>query len=111
MNRIMQDIVKIKLLASKIRQARLEAAMSQKDLGSLLQLSDRSISAYEQGRATPPLQTLRSLSRVTRKPLDYFTDETQSVQSNLDLAMRVKRIELELLAIQKTLIKHGLLEK
>lgn len=106
-----QDATTIKHLAQKIRQARREAALSQKELAGLLQLSDRTISAYEQGRATPPLGTLRSLSRATRKPLDYFTDEAQAVQSNLDLAMRVKRIELELLAIQKTLLKNGLLEQ
>lgn len=95
-------------IANKLRQARVEAALSQKDLASALQLSDRTISAYEKGRAMPPLDTLQAISDLTHKPVNYFLDEDIETQEDLDLQMKIKKIELELLSIKKALKEHGL---
>lgn len=95
-------------IANKLRQARVEAALSQKDLASALQLSDRTISAYEKGRAMPPLDTLQAISDLTHKPVNYFLDEEIETQEDLDLQMKIKKIELELLSIKKALKEHGL---
>ena len=97
------------LLSRKIRQARLEADLSQKELSQTLKLSDRTISAYEQGRAVPPVSTLRALSSATRKPISYFLDEQLPATQDVVLEIKIKQIELELLAIKQTLQKHGLL--
>jgi repressor LexA len=103
-------MAKIDQLAQKIKQARVEAALSQKDLATSLKLSDRSISAYEQGRALPPLDTLRSISELTHKSINYFLDDDIAAQENLDLQVKIKKIELELLQIKKALREHGLLD-
>lgn len=100
---------KIDQLAQKIKQARVEAALSQKDLASSLKLSDRTISAYEQGRAVPPVDTLAAISDLTHKSISYFVDDAIAVQTDLDLAVKVKQIELELLQIKKALQEAGLL--
>ncbi len=104
-----QTMNKLEQLAQKIRQARVEAALSQKDLAGVLKLSDRTISAYEQGRATPPLETLQHISVITHKPINYFVDETVAIRTDLDLAVKIKQIELELLQIKQALQKQGLL--
>ena len=95
-------------IAKKLRQARVEAALSQKDLADSLKLSDRTISAYEKGRAMPPLDTLQSISNLTHKSINYFLDEDIDEGEDLDLQVKLKKIEIELLQIKKALKEHGL---
>lgn len=95
-------------IAKKLRQARVEAALSQKDLADSLKLSDRTISAYEKGRAMPPLDTLQSISNLTHKSINYFLDEEVDEGADLDLQVKLKKIEIELLQIKKALKEHGL---
>lgn len=95
-------------IAKKLRQARVEAALSQKDLADSLKLSDRTISAYEKGRAMPPIDTLQSISNLTHKSINYFLDEEVDEGEDLDLQVKLKKIEIELLQIKKALKEHGL---
>ena len=95
-------------IAKKLKQARVEAALSQKDLANSLKLSDRTISAYEKGRAMPPLDTLQNISNLTHKSINYFLDEEIDEGENLDLQVKLKKIEIELLQIKKALKEHGL---
>ncbi len=101
-------MTKIDKIAKKLRQARVEAALSQKDLADSLKLSDRTISAYEKGRAMPPLDTLQSISNLTHKSINYFLDEDIDEGEDLDLQVKLKKIEIELLQIKKALKEHGL---
>lgn len=97
-------------ISKKIRQARVEADLSQKELAGALKLSDRTISAYEQGRAMPPLDTLQDISNLTHKSINYFLDEDVETQADFDLQVKIKKIEIELLQIKKALKEHGLWE-
>lgn len=101
-------MTKIDKLAKKLRQARIEAALSQKELAGALKLSDRTISAYEKGRAMPPLDTLQVISNLTHKSINYFLDEEIETQEDFDLQLKLKKIEIELLQIKKALKDHGL---
>ena len=101
-------MTKIDKISQKIRQARVEAALSQKELASALKLSDRTISAYEKGRALPPLDTLQIISSLTHKSINYFLDEEVETQEDFDLQVKIKKIEIELLNIKKALKDHGL---
>lgn len=53
------------LLFRNIRLARAHAGFSQKSLAKKIGVSDKSISAYETGRAIPPTVVLFSIARVT----------------------------------------------
>lgn len=90
-------------LPERIRRARLDAGLSQTDLGNAIGLSDKSISAYEKGRATPPLSKLKRISKETHRPLQYFTGE-----ANLDFNVesRLASIEEQLTEI-KTLLERS----
>ncbi len=101
-------MTKMDKIAKKLKQARVEAALSQKDLANSLKLSDRTISAYEKGRAMPPLDTLQSISNLTHKSINYFLDEDIDEGEDLDLQVKLKKIEIELLQIKKALKEHGL---
>jgi transcriptional regulator with XRE-family HTH domain len=84
----------------RIKRARQLAGFSQKELAQFLGLSDKTVSAYEVGRALPGLETLKDLSQVTHQPVSYFVDEEPD---DLDLQLRLKKIEQELLEIKKAL--------
>lgn len=88
-------------IGERIKQARQEIGYSQKELGEALRLSDRTVSAYEVGRAQPSLTILQGLSEVTQRPISYFLDEQEYAQ--IDLKIKIKKIEQELLEIKQAL--------
>lgn len=87
-------------LPERIREARLGAGLSQTDLGSAIGLSDKSISAYEKGRATPPLGKLKGISEETHRPLQYFTGE---VEQDFSVESKLASIEEQLAEIKELL--------
>ncbi len=81
-------------LAKKIKKARFLAGMSQKDLAQKLGFSDKTISAYETGRAVPPVPTLEKIASLTNKPVEDFmngrtksSSEIESINKKLDLIL------------------------
>lgn len=100
----MKEEIKEINLAKKIRQARLDAGLSQTQLGSAIGLSDKSISAYEKGRATPPLDKLRAIARATRHPLRYFTNG-EVEEKAYSIEAKLASIEEQLMEIRKLLAR------
>lgn len=71
----------------KIKEAREEQNVSQKDLGMALGLTDKAISAYEACRTVPPLETLVRIADELHKPLDYFIhNETNTFRMESQLS-------------------------
>jgi len=91
-------------LATRIKTARQELQLSQKELGQKLRLSDKAVSAYEVGRAVPTIETLIHLSQLVYKPIGYFFEQ-QSV--DLELQIKLKQIEKELLEAKRSLIRRN----
>ena len=89
-------------LARRIRSARLEAHMSQHGLGKSIGVSDKSVSAYEQGRSTPPFAKLKKIADATSHPLAYFTDENITEAT---ITSKILMIERELAEVKKLLKK------
>lgn len=91
-------------LAKRIRQAREEAYLSQQQLGKEIGVSDKSVSAYEKGRALPSIEKLKKIATSTNQTLNFFTDSKieQSVITN-----KLTTIELELKRIRKLLKKSS----
>ena len=90
-------------LSQRIKQARLMAKLSQIDLAQAVGLSDKSISAYEKGRAAPPFTKLQKIATTTGQTLQYFTEE------NIDdaiIANKLKSVEEELADIKRLLSKR-----
>ena len=89
-------------LSQRIKLAREMAKLSQVELAEAVGISDKSVSAYEKGRAAPPLAKLQKLAAVTGQTLQYFTEE------NIDdavIATKLKNVEDELAEIKKLLNK------
>lgn len=91
-----------KSLAIKIRRARKETKMSQKELGEALGISDKAISSYEQARAVPPIKTLQKIAKITHKPLGYFT-ATEDSEVDYSVSAILANVEKELKEIKDLL--------
>lgn len=87
-------------MADRIRTARLEAGLSQTDLGNAIGLSDKSISAYEKGRAVPPVSKLKRISEETHQPLQYFTGDATE---DYTIGSKLASIEKQLIEIKQLL--------
>jgi transcriptional regulator with XRE-family HTH domain len=94
---------KITELARRIRRARVNAKLSQAELGKGIGLSDKSISAYEQGRSIPPFPKLKKIAEQTSHPLAYFTEDKPT--EAVDLAQKLSAIERELAEVKRLLKK------
>lgn len=88
-------------IARSIKKARKGIGMSQKDFADILQVSDKTISAYEVGRAVPSFQMMTKMSKALHKPMSYF--DVDAPTDDIDLQLRINTIERELLEIKKLL--------
>ncbi len=93
---------KLTELAQRIREARKNAHLSQEELGQYIGVSDKSVSAYEQGRSTPPISKLKKIAESTSHPLSYFTQEDNN---DALLASKLASIERELAEVKKLLLE------
>jgi len=90
-------------IGSRIKKARKEIGLSQKQLASALRLSDKAVSSYEVGRTTPSFETIKKIGKIVHKPIAYF--DKDSNPKDLDLQIKIKTVEKELLEIKKLLKK------
>lgn len=90
-------------LAMRIRDARRNAHLSQDELGKHIGVSDKSVSAYEQGRSTPPISKLKKIAEATRHPLSYFTQEENN---DAVLVSKLANIERELAEVKQLLLQE-----
>jgi transcriptional regulator with XRE-family HTH domain len=65
----------MKTLGEKIQEAREKASMSQRKLGILLGVSDKTVSSYENNRTRPSVEILSRIAKELKKPIGYFLDE------------------------------------
>lgn len=91
-------------IAYKIKRARRESKMSQKELGEALGISDKAISSYEQGRAFPPLKTIQKLAKITHKPVSYFTSGDEN-EVEYSVSAILANVEKELKEVKDLLSK------
>jgi len=92
----------LELLSQKIRNARKEAHLSQAELAHAIGVSDKSVSAYEQGRSQPPFEKLKKIASHTNRSLSYFTEEETNEST---IVAKLYTIEQELEEIKKLLKK------
>jgi transcriptional regulator with XRE-family HTH domain len=90
----------LSLFARRLREARKKAHISQLELGEKVGVSDKSISAYEQGRAEPPFQKLKKIAELTNQSITFFTEQNTS---SSDLEAKIAVLEKELAEVKEML--------
>ncbi len=76
-----------------IKKARVSSGLSQKELAEKLGVSDKTISAYETGRAFPPTPTLAKIAEITKTDVANIIG-VENGESNIE--KRLKNIEKHL---------------
>lgn len=88
----------IKEVGKRVKLARQNRGMTQDEVGELIGISPKTISAIEVGRVEPSISQMQAIAAVLEEPLGYFVGESTSVvESKMD------RVATELEAIRKTL--------
>ena len=76
-------------LFGNIKKARVTSGLSQKDLAKRLGVSDKTVSAYETGRAIPPTPTLANIAEIT----GVSVSELMGVVKEDEITKRLDKIE------------------
>lgn len=95
------------LIGMRLKEARESMGLSQRKLGLLTGLSDKTISAYEKARVLPPLEVLIRIAKQLNKPVSYFLGEDNAIER---LVSKMARLQGELNVLEATLeeLKHEL---
>lgn len=64
------------LVSRRVREAREEAGMTQRDLAPKINVTQQAVSRYETGALRVSLSQLVQIAEVTGKPLHFFLHET-----------------------------------
>lgn len=91
-------------LGQKIKYARRSLGMSQQQLADMIGVSDKTVSSYEVGRAMPPVDTLKEISKVTAKSIAYFVAESGNLTEE-SVGKKLDSIEKDLQYIKDILSK------
>ena len=74
----------------KIREARRIKRFTQEDLAKAIGVSDKSVSAYESDRITPPLKIIEKIAEKTDHTVSYFLED------NIEQTILAKLTDIEL---------------
>lgn len=89
-------------IAQNIVRLRIENKMTQPELASRLNYSDKSISKWENGIATPPIDVLKELADIFNVSLDYLvcnTDDSSYDATYSAKEYRTNKVIITLLAV------------
>lgn len=81
-------------LGIRIKEARIASGLTQLQLALALGISDRSISAYENGKTFPQLENIFLLSDALEVPTTYFFSKDEDLTKEI-VQLRNKINELE----------------
>jgi ADP-ribose pyrophosphatase YjhB (NUDIX family)/DNA-binding XRE family transcriptional regulator len=79
-------------LFKNIKKARTSLDLSQKELAKRLGVSDKTVSAYETGRAIPPTPTLAKIAEITNTSIPKLLG-IKDKDDKSEIAKRLKRLE------------------
>ena len=97
-------------LGEKIRKARLEAKLSQRQLGGE-EITRNMLSLIEHGNARPSMKTLRCLAQRLGKPISYFLEDEAEDPGSLTQSAEALRQAKEALAEGKDIYASQLLRQ
>lgn len=78
-------------IGKRLKEKRLAASLSQKELGDILHVSRQTVSSWEVGRTYPDLETLVAISEYYKVPLDELLKEDSTIIEAI--SRKVKRSE------------------
>jgi len=84
------------ILFQNIKKARVSSGLSQKELAKKLGVSDKTVSAYETGRAIPPTPTLAKIAEITKVSMSKMVGEESDEKT--EISRRLEKIEAHIVS-------------
>jgi|GEM_PF-1274940 len=91
-------------IAEKIKSARMEKGLTQKDLGEALCISDKAVSKWERGVAMPDITTIPELCRVLAIEANELFAEDSLAEKPVPIPSKRKRLLISSSAISAVII-------
>lgn len=91
----------LKTIGEKIKKARKEKKITQKELGKLISKTSSSIQKYEYGLTSIPLEVLEKIAKVLQLPLNHFLPieyqdtEKEELEEYFEMETARKRYEIQ----------------
>lgn len=87
-----------------IKENRISKKLTQKELGELLNVSDKTVSSWETGRTYPDISMIITLAEIFNLSLDTFLKGDEDMIKKMDKDLRFKNIYKYLLIIVGALV-------
>jgi transcriptional regulator with XRE-family HTH domain len=65
------------MFADKIREARLQADITQEQLGAVIGMTGAAVAQWEKGRSVPRPKALKRIAEAVKKPVSFFTGKPE----------------------------------
>lgn len=92
-------------IAQRLRDIRLDARLTQKEMAKLVGLTPGSIGAMENGLYTPNFDVLRSIRQKLNVPYEYIIDGIKTGVSAPQVALENKELKAEIDRLKKMVDK------
>lgn len=97
--------MKKELIGKRLREIRIDARLTQKEMAVLVNLTPGSIGAMENGLYTPNFDVLRAIHKRLGVSYDYIIDGVVSTNNNSQLILENDALKLELDRLKKVVDK------
>lgn len=92
-------------IAQRLRDIRLDARLTQKEMAKLVGLTPGSVGALENGLYTPNFDVLRSIRQKLNVPYDYIIDGIKTDSAGSQAAIENKELRAEVERLKKMVDK------
>lgn len=95
-----------KIIAKNIQQLRTEASMTQADLATRLNYSDKAVSKWERGESVPDIHILKQIADMFEVTVDYLLSENHDDKTELPKVSKkiIKRNRLVITLLATTVV-------
>ncbi len=89
------------MLAQRLKELREAKDLSQKELGEILKISNKTISDYERNISTPDIDTLKNMCEFFGVTIDYAVSDSKELEEQTielycqNLALRIRNANLD----------------
>lgn len=92
-------------IATRLRDIRLDARLTQKEMSQIVGLTPGSVGAMENGLYTPNYDVLRAIKSRLNVSYDYIIDGIESPVNNSQMVTENKELKLEIERLKKIIDK------
>lgn len=97
--------MKTELIGKRLKEIRLDARLTQREMAELVGLTSGSIGALENGLYTPNFDVLRAINKHLGASYDFIIDGVQSPQNNVQIKKENEMLKAELERLKKVIDK------